>query len=92
MAQSRLSAVLIGLGVLAVHTAGALGGVLVLAWVAANPPGLVPAVLAFVVPTSARFQPTKTRLRAPATRLCPTRTGAASPPPNGSPAPLSAVT
>jgi heat shock protein HtpX len=47
--RSRLSAALIGLGVLVGHTVVALGGVLVLAWVAANPPGLVPAVVAFVV-------------------------------------------
>lgn len=47
--MGRLSAVLVGLCVLVVHTVVALGGVVALAWVAANPPGLAPAVLVFVV-------------------------------------------
>jgi heat shock protein HtpX len=47
--MGRLSAVLVGLCVLVVHTVVALGGVVALAWIAANPPGLAPAVLVFVV-------------------------------------------
>jgi heat shock protein HtpX len=46
---SRLVRSLVGLVILAAYTAVALAGLAVLRWLAANPPGLVPAVLAFAV-------------------------------------------
>ena len=46
---SRLALSLVGLAILVVHTAVALAGLAVLRWLAANPPGLVPAVLALAV-------------------------------------------
>jgi heat shock protein HtpX len=46
---SRLVTSLVGLVILTVYTALALAGLAVLRWLAANPPGLVPTVLAFTV-------------------------------------------
>jgi heat shock protein HtpX len=47
--SSRLLAPLVGLVVLAVYTAASLAGLVVLQWLVANPPGLFPAGLAFVL-------------------------------------------
>jgi len=46
---SRLVPSLVGLVILTAYTAVALAGLAVLRWLAANPPGLVPTVLAFTV-------------------------------------------